>query len=154
MKNLLYIILCTLLISCSKDSVQEIEYNYPFNDSELELIDKINQHRLDINLSQLQVLPHLGYLCSKNNEEMIKLGTICNCYLNESSNSVNRLYNTQYVSQIALINYITVQSAMNAIMNDATSKTIIEKNYTDIGVAIIQDTNTNKKYYTKLIIKR
>jgi hypothetical protein len=43
---------------------------------------------------------------------------------------------------------------MNAIMNDATSKTIIEKNYTDIGVAIIQDTNTNKKYYTILIIKR
>jgi uncharacterized protein YkwD len=154
MKKAIYIILCMLLISCSKDSVQEIEHNYPFNDSELELIDKINQHRLDINLSQLQILPHLGYLCSKNNEEMIKLGTICNCYLNESSNSVSRLYNTQYVSQIALFNYNTTQSAMSAIMNDAISKNIIERNYTDIGVAIIKDTNTNKKYYTILIIKR
>jgi len=154
MKKYIYILLCILTISCSKDSVQEIEYTYPFDDNELELIDKINQHRVDINLSQLQILPHLGYLCSKNNQEMMKIGTICNCYLEESSNSIGRLYGTQHVSQIALFNYSTAQSAMSAIMNDATSKIIIERNYTDIGVAIIKDTNTNKKYYTILIIKR
>jgi uncharacterized protein YkwD len=154
MKKTIYILLCILAISCSKDSVQEIENNYPFDDSELELIDKINQHRVDISLPQLQILPHLGYLCSKNNQEMMRIGTICNCYLNESANSISRLYNTQHVSQIALVNYSTSQSAMNAIMNDATSKIIIERNYTDIGVAIIRDTNTNKKYYTILIIKR
>jgi uncharacterized protein YkwD len=154
MKTLLYTILCTLLLSCSNDTVQEIEHNYPFNDSELELIDKINEYRLDINLSQLQVLPHLGYLCFKNNQEMIKLGTMCNCYLEESGNSINRLYNTQYVSQITLYNYNTTQSVMSAIMNDATSKNIIEKNYTDIGVSVLKDTNTNRKYYTILIIKR
>ena len=85
---------------------------------------------------------------------MIKLGTICNCYLNESGESVERLYNTQYVSQIAVINYDTVQGAVNAILNDDTSRSIVERNYTDIGAAIIQDTNTNKKYYTILIIKR
>jgi uncharacterized protein YkwD len=154
MKKAIYIILCTLLISCSKDSVQEIEHNYPFDSSELELIDRINQHRVDINLLQLQILPHLGYLCSKNNQEMMKIGTVCNCYLQESANSVSSLYNTQHVSQIVLYNYNTAQSAMSAIMNDATSKTIIERNYTDIGVAIIKDPSTNKKYYTILIIKR
>jgi uncharacterized protein YkwD len=154
MKTLIYIILCTLLISCSNDSVQEIEHNYPFNDSELELIDTINQHRVDINLLQLQILPHLGYLCFKNNQEMIKTGNICNCYLNEASNSVYRLYRTQYVSQIALVNYNTAQSAMNALMNDTTSKSIIQRNYTDIGVSIIKDPNTNRKYYTILLIRR
>lgn len=154
MKKAIYILLCILIISCSKDSVQEIEHNYPFNDSELELIDKINQHRVSINLTQLQILPHLGYLSSKNNQEMINTGNTCNCYLNESANSIKRLYNTQYVGQIALTNYITVQSAMNAILNDTISKNLIERNYTDIGVSILIHPTTGIKYYTILLIRR
>lgn len=154
MKKLTYILLCIVLISCSNDSVQEIENSYLFNDNELELIDIINQHRVGINLPQLQILPHLGYLCSKNNQEMIEAGTLCNCYFIESVNSIDELYNTQYVSQIILYNFSNTQSAMNAIMSDITSKNIIERNYTDIGIAIQQDTNTNKKYYTILIVKR
>jgi DNA phosphorothioation-dependent restriction protein DptG len=154
MKKLIYILLCIVLISCSSDSVQEIENDYLFNDSELELIDRINQHRVGISLFELQILPHLGYLCSKNNQGMIEIGTLCTCYFIESVNSIDKLYNTQYVSQITLNNYSTPQSAMNSILSDALSKDIIERDYTDIGVSIIKDPNTNKKYYTILIIKR
>lgn len=154
MKKLIYILLCIILISCSNDSAQEIENDYLFNDSELELIDRINQHRVGISLFELQILPHLGYLCSKNNQGMIEIGTLCTCYFIESVNSIDKLYNTQYVSQIILNNHSTPQSAMNSILSDALSRDIIERDYTDIGVSIIIDPNTNKKYYTILIIKR
>jgi DNA phosphorothioation-dependent restriction protein DptG len=154
MKKLIYILLCIILISCSNDSAQEIENDYLFNDSELELIDRINQHRVGISLFELQILPHLGYLCSKNNQGMIEIGTLCTCYFIESVNSIDKLYNTQYVSQIILNNHSTPQSAMNSILSDALSRDIIERDYTDIGVSIIKDPNTNKKYYTILIIKR
>lgn len=154
MKKLIYILLSVLTISCSEDSVNEIEHDYNFNSKELELIDKINDHRFTNNLSAFNLLPHLGYLSYKNNLEMFNIGSICNCYLNQSATSIKKLYNTEHVSQITMVNYSNTQNAFNAILSDNKCKNMVESDYTHIGVSILEDTITNKKYYTILIIKK
>ena len=157
MKLLIPLISLFLLLGCSSDSevippIMSYSYSTDVNRNEVDLIERVNNYRVSNGLTPLQSVEHIGYLCSKHNQNMIETGMIGNQNFQERSHNLELTMNATKVSELIGYNYNTNQSVIASFLASPPCKKILdESDKSRIGVAI-NISPSGRKYYTLIFI--
>jgi uncharacterized protein YkwD len=154
MKKIILFLFFILLLSCTtKDErVDYVIYSYPFNQTELSVMQITNEHRVSIGLNTLVPVQHFGYLCYQHNQYMIEKNVVNHDYFIERSTNITNTYHASSVGEVIAYNYTTPTSALQAWLNSPEHKQVIEGKFTHFGVSVSEDSN-NHKYYTFIFAK-
>lgn len=157
MKYLILLILLFIPIGCDKQppTLVPIEYQYSYNEQEMDLMNITNQYRQSLQLSTLVPIEHIGHLCEEHNLYMIEKDTINHDYAYNRQLNIQQLYRATEIGEIVAYNYQTNQSVLQAWINSSDHfATLTRPGYTNFGVSITIDPTTNRKYYTFIFIKK
>lgn len=147
--------------SCSSDSAEGIDdssqsklvTDYTYNESELEVIDLINKHRLSIGLNALVRVNHISYKSEEHDFYMIANKVVNHNDFVARSENITSVLGAKKVGENVAYNYQTSEAAVKAWLESPSHKENIEGDYTHVGVAIKIDAETGKKYYTNIFAK-
>lgn len=164
LKAALPFVLVLSLVSCSSDpetneetakttSAAQIQ-NYNYNQEELELMQRINQHRESIGLHALQTINHVSYKSEEHNEYMIAVNAINHDFFQERSQNIIEVLGATRVSENVAYNYATPEAVLHAWLESAGHKKNIEGDFTHFGISIRTNPETGNKYYTNIFIKK
>lgn len=150
-----------LLLSCtSEDAVQKIatpaatSQNYTYNVDETELEMAINDYRSSIGLNALQSVEYVAYKAEEHNEYMIANNVVNHDYFAERSHDIIQVLGAVKVNENVAYNYVSAHSVLQAWLNSPGHKANIEGDFTHIGISIRENSQTGKKYYTNIFIKK
>jgi len=154
MKKIIIILFITL-ISCSKDTTETTSplHTYQYSTTELELFDRINQHRDSIGLNILQTNQHISYVCWEHNNYMIRTGRIKHDYFQSRVENLQLTIGAYRIGENIAYNYQTPKSTLNAWLNSPGHRQNIEGDYTDFGLSITRGTN-QRNYITLILVKK
>lgn len=165
-RALLPVALLFTMLSCSSDSDSdeqvlrqttnstELVENYDYDDSELRLVNLINEHRQSLNLPVLQPINHISYKSQEHNVYMIDHNVVNHDYFEERSQNLIQVLGAVRVSENVAYNYNTPEAAVNAWLNSPGHKSNIEGDFTHFGISVSVDPQTGRKYYTNMFIKK
>mgnify|MGYP003574856233 CR=1 FL=1 len=147
--------------SCSSDSAEGIDdssqsklvTDYTYNESELEVLDLINKHRVSIGLNALQRVNHISYKSEEHDFYMIANKVVNHNDFVARSENITSVLGAKKVGENVAYNYQTSEAAVKAWLESPSHKENIEGDYTHVGVAIKIDAETGKKYYTNIFAK-
>lgn len=164
MKNIYSLILpltfVFMLVSCSPNTSDEVKVdekqvmNYDYNTNETELARLINEHRVSIGLNKLEIINHISFKSEEHNEYMITNNVVDHAYFQERSDNIIRVLGAVKVNENVAYNFITPQSALNAWLNSPGHRANIEGDFTYFGISVTESSETGKKYYTNIFIKK
>ena len=164
MKNIYSLILpltfVFMLVSCSPNTSDEVKVdekqvmNYDYNANETELARLINEHRVSIGLNKLEIINHISFKSEEHNEYMITNNVVDHAYFQERSDNIIRVLGAVKVNENVAYNFITPQSALNAWLNSPGHRANIEGDFTYFGISVTESSETGKKYYTNIFIKK
>jgi uncharacterized protein YkwD len=151
------------MISCSKEEAADdtqllpseklvTEYNY--NEEELALANLINEYRVSIGKSELQIVNHISYKSEEHNDYMIVRKEVNHDYFEVRSNNIIQLLGAVKVGENVAYNFSTPNAALHAWLASSGHKLNIEGDYTHFGISISTDPETGKKYFTNMFMKR
>ena len=148
------------MVSCSSDdsattttsSKLVTEYNY--NDTELRLVQLINDYRQSLGLNRLEVINHISYKSEGHNEYMIEKQAMSHDYFQERSTNLIQVLGAERVSENVAYNYNTPESAFAAWKNSPGHRANIEGDFTHFGISVSIDSETGRKFYTNMFIKK
>lgn len=148
------------MVSCSSDDAETTttssklvtEYNY--NDTELRLVQLINDYRQSLGLNRLEVINHISYKSEGHNEYMIEKQAMSHDYFQERSTNLIQVLGAERVSENVAYNYNTPESAFAAWKNSPGHRANIEGDFTHFGVSVSIDSETGRKFYTNMFIKK
>jgi uncharacterized protein YkwD len=151
------------MISCSKEEIADdtqllpserlvTEYNY--NDEELALANLINEYRVSIGKSELQIVNHISHKSEEHNDYMIVRKEVNHDYFEARSNNIIQLLGAVKVGENVAYNFSTPNSALHAWLASSGHKLNIEGDYTHFGISISTDPDTGKKYFTNMFMKK
>jgi uncharacterized protein YkwD len=148
------------MVSCSSDSSEsdaadkKIVTNYNYNETELKLVTLINNHRQSVGLNTLEVINHISHKSEEHNIYMIDNNVVNHDYFQQRSNNLVQVLGAERVGENIAYNYQTAESAMSAWLNSPSHKANIEGDYTHLGMSVTVNTETGRKYYTNMFIKK
>jgi uncharacterized protein YkwD len=148
------------MVSCSSDKSEDnsadkqIVTSYNYNDVELKLVTLINNYRASKGLNTLEVINHISYKSEEHNIYMIENNVVNHDYFQQRTNNLMQVLGAERVGENVAYNYQTAESAMAAWLNSPSHKANIEGDYTHLGISVTVDTNTGKKYYTNMFMKK
>ena len=148
------------MVSCSSDASEDnavdkqIVTNYSYNDTELKLVQLINDYRASLGKSRLEVINHISYKSEGHNEYMIEKQAVSHDYFQERANNLIQVLGAERVSENVAYNYITAESAFAAWKNSPAHRENMEGDFTHFGISVTSDPQTGKKYYTNIFIKK
>ena len=157
---LLAAVICTMN-SCSSDS-SEIEaadatvqkvVTYSYNSIELETMELINAHRVSKGLNPLEKINHMSYKSEEHDNYMIANNVVNHNDFAARSENIMKTLGAKSVSENIAYNYNTPQAVLNAWLASPGHKENIEGNFTHFGIAIKENPETGKKYYTNIFAK-
>ena len=148
------------MVSCSSDDAETTttssklvtEYNY--NDTELRLVQLINDYRQSLGLNRLEVINHISYKSEGHNEYMIEKQAMSHDYFQERSTNLIQVLGAERVSENVAYNYNTPESAFAAWKNSPGHRANIEGDFTHFGISVSIDSETGRKFYTNMFIKK
>lgn len=148
------------MVSCSSDDSETIsssaklvtEYNY--NETEIRLVQLINDYRQSLGLNQLEVINHISYKSEEHNEYMISKKAISHDYFQERTTNLIQVLGAERVAENVAYNYYTAESAFAAWKNSPGHRTNIEGDFTHFGISVTIDPETGRKFYTNMFIKK
>ena len=162
-RTLLPMALLFATLSCSSESDEqiltetaskEVVENYDYNESELKLVELINEHRQSLNLQPLQSINHISFKSGEHNAYMIENNVVNHDFFQERSQNLIQVLGAVRVSENVAYNYNTPEAAVNAWLNSPGHKANIEGDFTHFGMSISIDPNSGRKYYTNMFIKK
>ena len=148
------------MVSCSSDDSETTPSNaklvteYSYNDTELRLVQLINDYRQSLGLNKLEVINHISYKSEGHNVYMIDKQSISHDYFQERATNLIQLLGAEKVAENVAYNYNTPESAFAAWKNSPGHRANIEGDYTHLGISVTIDSETGKKYYTNMFIKK
>lgn len=148
------------MVSCSSDESSEtaedkrVVTTYNYNDTELRLVTLINNYRQSIGLNTLEVVNHISYKSEGHNIYMIDNKVVNHDYFQQRSDNLIQVLGAERVGENIAYNYQMPESAFSAWMNSPAHKANIEGDYTHFGISVTTDTQTGRKYYTNMFIKK
>jgi len=148
------------MVSCSSDSSEgtstdkRVVTTYNYNETELKLVTLINNYRQSIGLNTLEVINHISYKSEEHNIYMIDNNVVNHDYFQQRSDNLIQVLGAERVGENIAYNYQTAESAFSAWMNSPAHKANIEGDYTHFGISVTIDTQTGKKYYTNMFMKK
>ncbi|WP_413998271.1 CAP domain-containing protein [Flavobacterium sp. W1B] len=151
-----------ILISCSSDmssggkdteTKSEIVLNYTYNASELETMNLINNYRVSVGLNRLEIINHLSSKSEEHDNYMIINNAISHDGFVARSENIMKTLGAKTVAENVARNYDTPQSVLVAWLESPGHKENIVGNFTHFGIAIKENPETGKKYYTNIFVK-
>jgi len=151
------------MVSCSSDSSEDLAetptsaklvQNYDYSDSELQLADLVNAHRVELGLNPLQIINHISYKSEEHNEYMIQNNVVNHDQFQERSKNIIEVLGAVKVNENVAYNYVTPNSALHAWLNSPGHKANIEGDFTHFGISIRINPVNGKSYYTNIFIKK
>jgi uncharacterized protein YkwD len=148
------------MVSCSSDETsgtaedKRVVTTYNYNDTELRLVTLINNYRQSIGLNSLEVVNHISYKSEEHNTYMIDNKVVNHDYFQQRSDNLIQVLGAERVGENIAYNYQMPESAFSAWMNSPAHKANIEGDYTHFGMSVTTDTQTGRKYYTNMFIKK
>jgi uncharacterized protein YkwD len=94
-RALLPIAIVFTLISCSSDSSEDtapIVEEFSYSDTEIDLMNKINNHRASQGLNELQPINHVSFKSAEHNDYMIKNDVVGHQYLSKEPIISNKFW--------------------------------------------------------------
>jgi uncharacterized protein YkwD len=159
-RALLPLAIVLTMVSCSSDETSEtaednlVVTTYNYNDTELRLVTLINNYRQSIGLNSLEVVNHISYKSEEHNTYMIDNKVVNHDYFQQRSDNLIQVLGAERVGENIAYNYQMPESAFSAWMNSPAHKANIEGDYTHFGISVTTDTQTGRKYYTNMFIKK
>lgn len=158
---LMAICLSVSLLSCSNDETQQEETtqssitlnSYSHSSFEIELLDLINQDRVNKGLTALSIIDKISYVGSTHDDYMITKGIISHDNFQDRALSLENGLGAIAVGENVASGFNTSTGVLNAWNNSPAHKANLEGNYTHFGLSVKPDAN-GKKYYTLLLIRK
>ncbi len=148
------------LISCSNDSTEDVTVdnnlvtNYNSSVDEVELARIINQYRVSVGKSELQIVNHISYKSQEHNLYMIENNVVNHDYFDSRANNIMQVLGAVRVGENIAYNYSTPNAALHAWLNSPGHKENLDGDYTHFGISISVNPVNGKKYYTNMFMKR
>ncbi len=146
------------LISCSSDSSEDtqapIVENFSYSDTELDLMNKINDHRISVGLNPLEQINHISFKSSEHNDFMIENDVVGHQYFDQRATNIKQVLGAVQVSENVAYNYQSNEGVLHAWLMSDGHKDNIEGDFTHFGISVKTNPNTGKKYYTNIFMKR
>ncbi len=146
------------LVSCSSDSSEEtaapIVENFSYSDVELDLMNKINEHRTSIGLNPLEKINHISFKSSEHNDFMIQNDVVGHQYFEQRASNIKQVLGARQVSENVAYNFQSNAGVLHAWLMSDDHRDNIEGDYTHFGISIKTNPNNGKKYYTNIFMKR
>ena len=148
------------MVSCSSDSSDattadnKVIVTYNYNETETKLVTLINNYRVSQGLNALQVVNHISYKSQEHNEYMIENNVVNHDYFEQRSNNIIHVLGAERVGENIAYNYVTPESALQAWLNRPGHKANILGDYTHFGISVTVNTETGKRYYTNMFMKK
>ncbi|UFH40583.1 CAP domain-containing protein [Flavobacterium flavipigmentatum] len=160
MRSVVFIILITSVLSCSKDSPEVTETNttaglvtnYTYNNDELEVMQLINNYRLSIGLRKLEIVNHISYKSAEHDLYMIANNVVNHNGFEDRSENIVSVLGASKVGENVAYNYKTSADVVKGWLESPGHKENIEGDYTHFGIAVKLDSN-GRKYYTNIFAK-
>ncbi|RZJ40893.1 MAG: CAP domain-containing protein, partial [Chryseobacterium sp.] len=158
MRTMMFVVMLITMNSCSADTVKETETdvknetpntNFTYKDSELELMQLINEYRVSIGLNALEKANLISNECEDHNEYMIANNVMDHNGFSSRSETIMKELGAKNVGENVAYNYQTPQAALKAWLESPGHKKNIEGNYTHFGISISTN-SAGKKYYTNI----
>lgn len=159
-KFLVALCLSVSILSCSKEDTIEdttqssiVLKTYTQSAFEIQLLDLINQDRVNKGLSALSIINEISYVGSTHDDYMITQGEISHDNFYNRANSLENGLGAITVGENVASGFSTANGVLTAWNNSPTHRANLEGNYTHFGLAVKPDA-TGKKYYTLLFIRK
>ena len=147
------------MVSCSSDDSENnstresVVTTYEYDQTELRLVELINNHRQNLGLNPLEVINHISYKSEGHNEYMIEQQAVSHDYFQQRSSNIIEVLGAEKVAENVAYNYITAESAFAAWKNSPGHRANLEGDFTHFGVSVSIDPETGRKYYTNIFMK-
>lgn len=155
MKRILMLFIVVVLgFSCHNGDEDKnlVVQTYDSSPTEIDLLNKINHFRDSIGVGEVQLVQHVSYKCYEHNQYMIQTNTINHDYFQDRVNNIQQVCGAVKVSEILAFNYQTNNNVMHAWINSPCHDTIIESEFSRIGISVTVNPTNNKKYYTVIFL--
>jgi uncharacterized protein YkwD len=157
-RALLPIAIVFTLISCSSDSSEDtvtpIVENFSYSDTELDLMSKINDHRISVGLTPLEQINHISYKSSEHNDYMIENDVVGHQYFDQRATNIKQVLGAVNVSENVAYNFQSNEGVLNAWLLSDGHKENIEGDFTHFGISVKTNPTNGRKYYTNIFMKR
>lgn len=158
-RALLPIAILFTLVSCStEDSIEDVSAlkvdNFSYNETELDMMSRINDYRTSVGLNALEPINHISFKSEEHNDYMITNDVVGHYFFESRSNNIKQVLGAVRVSENLAYNYNTNNAALNAWLNSEGHKENIEGDYTHFGISIKTNPENGRKYYTNIFMKR
>lgn len=153
-------VICIAFTSCSQDDDgiffknEDTSLVVNYSDIEYEILDLVNQHRQDLGLNPLDVLNVVSKEAISHTNYMLNKGEPSHDNFQIRYANLRNAVNAKNVSENVAFGYRSAQAVVNAWLNSAKHKEIIEnKDFTDFGIST-KSNDEGKNYFTHIFIKR
>jgi uncharacterized protein YkwD len=157
------VLFLSLLCSCSTDDgtnlfdAAKIEQNpisVTYSDIETEILDLINEHRENNNLSTLKLLNIISNEADTHTNYMITNGKVSHENFNIRAQNLINNAGAKFVSENVAYGYSTAQAVVNGWIKSPEHKKNIENpDSTHFGISTESDEN-GRNYFTHIFIKK
>lgn len=148
--------------SCSSDSSEattsnstttETAKSYNHTQTEVQLLDLINDYRVGKGLNPLQIIEHISYKSSEHNTYMIETNSVNHDGFDDRKTNLQHVLGAYKVGENVAYGFSTPQAALTAWINSDGHRANLEGDYSHFGLSISQDAN-GRFYYTNMFIKK
>lgn len=139
----------------SEDPIESIDLNNPPDVKliEIEVLELINQHRVEIGLSPLVAHSVVKAVAFTHTDYMIQENNISHDNFFQRKESLEVNADAHLVSENVAYGFSSPESLVNAWLNSPSHRETIEGDFTDFDISAEQSEN-GKWYYTNIFIKR
>ena len=148
------------LTSCSTESFPEeaidnitIQNPPAAKQIEIEIMELINQHRLEIGLNPLNHHDTVKAVAFTHTDYMIEVDNVSHDNFYQRKQSLQAHASANLVSENVAYGFNSAHSVVTAWLNSDSHKDNIEGNYTDFDISAEQN-DAGKWYFTNIFIKR
>lgn len=158
------VIFCLLLSSCSQadedvnlfseTDTETISEKTSYSKIESEILDLVNEYRIENNLSSLKLLNIISNIANEHTNYMITTGDVSHANFGDRVSKLMKNAGAKQVSENVAFGFSTAESALNGWLHSPEHKKIIENpDLTHFGIST--DSNSEgRNYFTQIFIKK
>lgn len=120
---------------------------------EIEILELINQHRIEMGLNPLHNLNIIKSVAFTHTDYMVEVNEVNHNNFYQRKNSLIQNAGAITVSENVAYGFSSAQAVVNAWINSDSHRANIEGNYTDFDISAEQN-GEGRWYYTNIFIKK
>ncbi|WP_166923551.1 CAP domain-containing protein [Flavobacterium poyangense] len=163
MRGMMFVVILITMSSCSADTAEgngdssatdeALSTIHTYSNSELELMQVINNYRVSVGLNALEKVNYISNKCEDHNKYMIANNVADHNDFVSRSESIIKVLAAKNVGENVARNYRSSEAVLKAWLDSPGHKKNIEGNYTHFGISVETDPVTGYKYYTNIFAR-